>query len=34
MNIEECLREITGKAALLRHLASSATINPEPPDTR
>jgi hypothetical protein len=29
MNIEECLREIRGKAAILRYVASSATLNPE-----
>jgi hypothetical protein len=29
MNVEECLREIRGKAALVRYLASSATLNPE-----
>ena len=29
MNVEECLREIRGKAALVRYLASSATLSPE-----
>jgi len=28
MNIEECLREIKGKAALIRYLASSAVSFP------
>lgn len=32
MNVEECLRQIEAKAALIRYLASSATINPESPD--
>lgn len=32
MIIEECLRELTGKAALLRYMALAASINPDPPD--
>jgi hypothetical protein len=32
MNVEECLREIRGKAALLRYLASCATLGAEVPD--
>ena len=32
MTIEEALRAIEGKAALVRYLASSATLNPEVPD--
>ena len=32
MNIEETLRAIREKAALVRYLASSATVNPEAPD--
>lgn len=33
MNVEESLRQIRGKAALIGYLASSATINPETPDS-
>ena len=32
MNVEESLRQIRGKAALIRYLAASATINLETPD--
>jgi hypothetical protein len=32
MNVEEALRDIRAKAALVRYLASSATVNPETPD--
>jgi hypothetical protein len=32
MTLEEALREIQNRAAILRYLASSAIINPETPD--
>ena len=32
MTIEDCLREIRERAALVRYLSSSATINSEIPD--
>ena len=32
MIIEECLRVLTGKAAVVRYLASAAATNPETPD--
>jgi hypothetical protein len=32
MNVEECLREIRTRAAVLRYIASCGAINPEVPD--
>jgi hypothetical protein len=31
MNIEEALRDIRAKSALLRYVGSSGAVNPEPP---
>jgi hypothetical protein len=32
LTLEEALRQLEDRAALLRYLAASAAINPEPPD--